>query len=458
MSETLKHKAMEKPPDRYICFHRRCLALHGIRPSNLAYYPKLTLPCVSHKRTKSSLALSILHRDRSKNEEKDLGLSGISNPAATSPTASPTSSYHETGSLRSSEHRSYASGSTYAGEATFKPTGPESNSIPDVKQKDVASTIEQSVRLFRLFEILRGGDASAITRAVKDSTGRTTAADKQDGNLQDTTILHLAIQCAEAQVVELILGTLTAEPDLELDINSQDRDGNTPLHLASMLGRVTTVRSLLMQKGVDSSILNYNGRSPLDLARSPEIFQQLQYARAVFAETQVHKLQTLVQNNEYEGLTTLLEDSCVAAVIDVNGADLPTDLSTTETGGTLLHEAARKRNLQLIQLLLLHGADPFRRDRKGKLPQDVTKDERTRAILKKSPAATAAKQGIQEKAILGSSAVESPLGNKESREIKGYLKKWTNYTSGYKLRWFVLEDGVLSYYKNQGKSGGGENL
>ena len=34
--------------------------------------------------------------------------------------------------------------------------------------------------------------------------------------------------------------------------------------------------------------------------------------------------------------------------------------------------------------------------------------------------------------------------------MKGYLKKWTNYTGGWKLRWFVLEDGVLSYYKHQG--------
>ena len=37
--------------------------------------------------------------------------------------------------------------------------------------------------------------------------------------------------------------------------------------------------------------------------------------------------------------------------------------------------------------------------------------------------------------------------------MKGYLKKWTNYTSGYKLRWFVLEDGVLSYYKHQDDAG-----
>lgn len=37
--------------------------------------------------------------------------------------------------------------------------------------------------------------------------------------------------------------------------------------------------------------------------------------------------------------------------------------------------------------------------------------------------------------------------------MKGYLKKWTNYTSGYKPRWFVLEDGVLSYYKHQDDAG-----
>ncbi len=37
--------------------------------------------------------------------------------------------------------------------------------------------------------------------------------------------------------------------------------------------------------------------------------------------------------------------------------------------------------------------------------------------------------------------------------MKGYLKKWTNYRKGYQLRWFVLEDGVLSYYKHQDDSG-----
>lgn len=31
--------------------------------------------------------------------------------------------------------------------------------------------------------------------------------------------------------------------------------------------------------------------------------------------------------------------------------------------------------------------------------------------------------------------------------------KWTNYASGYKARWFVLEDGILSYFHNQEDAG-----
>ena len=297
-----------------------------------------------------------------------------------------------------------------------------------------------------MFEILRSGDHEAISQAVK----KTCRVDFSGGTLEGTTILHLAVQCAEPSVVEQII-SMQADPDIEIDLNSQDRDGNTPLHLSSMLGRPTVVQVILAQPTIDSSILNYLGRSPLDLARTPEIFQQLQLSRAVFTDTQVQVVHDLVARKDFEALAKLFEDSRTAAVLDVNGSELATDLSTTETGGTLLHEASRKKEIQLIQLLLLHGADPFRRDRKGKLPQDVTKDDKTRAILKRSPAAVAAQRGVQEKAILGSFVSDNALAAKESREMKGYLKKWTNYTSGYKLRWFVLEDGVLSYYKHQGQ-------
>lgn len=313
--------------------------------------------------------------------------------------------------------------------------------------------------MFKLFEVLRSGDVVAIAKAVKETSDmppiheNSQPAMSSTGALEGTTILHLAIQCASPPVVEEILSVAKSTPTVVLDLNARDRDGNTPLHLASMLGRASTVRLLLENSEVNDSILNFQGRSPLDLARTPEIFQQLQLSRSLFIDAKTKEIHELLGHKNYNQFRKTLEDPRVEAAMDVNSGELVTDPNTSQSGGTLLHEAARNKDTDLIQILLLHGADPFRRDRKGKLPQDVTKDERTRAILKKSPAAAAAQRGIQERAVLGnisSPTADSSPGGKDGREIKGYLKKWTNYTSGYKLRWFVLEDGVLSYYKHQG--------
>jgi hypothetical protein len=313
-------------------------------------------------------------------------------------------------------------------------------------------SLDQSVRTFRLFEILRSGDTTAISKAIKESK------DPQGANgLTGTTILHLAIQCAEPQVVEYVLSA----GDDGLDINARDREGNTPLHLAAQLGRGPVVRELLSRPSINDSIVNYQGQTALEVARTPEIFQQLQLARSLFIDSKTQEIQSLISQGDYDRLERLLEEPRVEGILDVNALDLVTDPATLHSGGTLLHEGARKKDTKLIQILLMHGADPFRRDKKGKLPQDVTKDDRTRSIVKKSPAAVIAQRGIQEKAILGTSsgqgvsgrpgAGEASFGGKDSREMRGYLKKWTNYTSGYKLRWFVLEDGVLSYYKHQGE-------
>ena len=307
------------------------------------------------------------------------------------------------------------------------------------------ASIEQSVRLFKVFEALRNGDTAAIGRAAKG---------EGEGRLEGTTILHLAIQCAEQPAIEFVLSHQSA------DVNARDKEGNTPLHVAATLGRVPVVKLLLAQPGIIEGLANYQGKTPLDLARSPEIYQQLQLSRSVFIDSSIRKIQHAVRSSDYQGLEQILGDSRVKSAVDVNGSELANDPSTIETGGTLLHEAARKKDTKLAQILLLNGADPFCRDRKGKLPQDVTKDERTRAVLKRSPAAQAAQQNIQEKTVLGEAAqlgkgasAEGGPGGKDSREMAGYLRKWTNYTSGYKLRWFTLEGGVLSYYKNQDDTG-----
>ncbi|KAI9721710.1 MAG: hypothetical protein M1812_002045 [Candelaria pacifica] len=450
-----------------------------------------------HKRSKSALALSMLHRDKSKGDPRDEegGLSNTASEAGSStenlsPTVSHsggnTSAPHSHGlsrirSLRHGHHLSANTEVSGTGSTTSlvppSPTASNATTSSPVTSptKDPGVSIEQSVRTFRLFEALRSGDTAAISKAVRETSGLAAVAEdpkEEDtsltrsptgtsGSLEGTTILHLAIQCAEDTVIEYIISIAATTPGVSIDINARDRDGNTPLHLAAMLGRASTVRLLLGQVGINDSLANYQGRLPLDLAKTPDIFQQLQLARTLFLDTKAKEVQRLIANGDYDKLESLLAESRVQTLMDINDEELPTDPATTESGGTLLHEAARKRDVRLIQMMLLNGADPFRRDRKGKLPQDVTKDEKTRNILKKSPAAAAAQRGIQERAVLGNassqsyaqSTGDSTLGGKEGREMKGYLKKWTNYTSGYKLRWFVLEDGVLSYYKHQDDAG-----
>jgi hypothetical protein len=345
------------------------------------------------------------------------------------------------------------------------PSYAASAAVPSSPVAAKGQSIEQSVKMFRVFESLRNGDTAAISKAIREQSAPTDGHGSSSSlslpsRAEGTSILHLAIQCAELPVIEFVLSNAKPGPDAVIDINGRDRDGNTPLHLAVTLGRAVVVRTLLDLPGINDSITNYNGQTPLDLARTPDIFQQLQLARSIFIDTNVKKIQQLVASGDLVTMEKLLQDQRIKSCLDVNGGDLTTDPIVMENGGTLLHEAAKRKDVKLAQLLLLNGADPFRRDRKGKLPQDYTKDDRTRAILKRSPAAAAAQRGIQEKTILagavaqpGSSSGDNGMGAKESREMKGYLKKWTNYTSGYKLRWFVLEDGVLSYYKHQDDTG-----
>lgn len=408
----------------------------------------------SHKRNKSA-ALALRRRKDGKEDEsasEDGSLSAL--PATSSAPASIT--HHA--SRGHAQKPSTGTAGLMRSSSNLQSHRAMPHSAPPPSQ-DKTPTIEQSVRKFRIFEALRSGDTASISKAIRESDGTRMSTSSLSGGsagLEDTSILHLAIQCAELPVVEYVLSDGAGT----IDINARDKDGNTALHLAAVQGRGQIVRLLLEQPGVNDSIANFQGRLPLDLARTPDIFQQLQLSRSIFIDGKIRQVQALVAQGDYKRLSEVLEEPRVKMILDINGGEFASDITTIQSGGTLLHEAARKKNTALIQVLLLHGADPFRRDRRGKLPQDVTKDDNTRAILKRSPAAVAAQRGIQEKAVLGNASQQAAnaaagdaLAGKEGREMKGYLKKWTNYRKGYQLRWFVLEDGVMSYYKHQDDAG-----
>jgi len=54
---------------------------------------------------------------------------------------------------------------------------------------------------------------------------------------------------------------------------------------------------------------------------------------------------------------------------------------------------------------------------------------------------------MSEQGKSGSSTPASGTPAPGSDTYKGWLFKWTNYIKGYQRRWFVLSNGLLSYYR-----------
>ncbi|CAI6096677.1 unnamed protein product [Clonostachys chloroleuca] len=427
-----------------------------------------------HKRSRSAHALSLLRRKDTREDESGSEDGRTSNNGSSATAGRhPHSSMSHQQSTRS-HHSSRLSVTSASLTRTPSANNNNHNNVPapapspiplkPTTSHDKGASLEQSVKKFRVVEALRSGDTASISKVIRESVSedgpRPSTSSLLGGSasgLDDTTILHLAIQCAEFPVVEYVL----SDGQGTLDLNARDKEGNTPLHIAAAQGRTPVVKLLLEHKNINDAVANLQGKLPIDLARTPEIFQQLQLSRSIYTEEKIRQVQALIANGDNDGLAQLLEEPRFKTVIDINSPEFASEPVTVSTGGTLLHEAARKKDTKLIQTLLLHGADPFRRDRKGKLPQSITNDDNVKAIIKRSPAAVAAQRVIQEKAVLGHAASQTaaavaagdPLAGREAREMKGYLKKWTNYRKGYQLRWFVLEDGVLSYYKHQDDAG-----
>jgi hypothetical protein len=127
------------------------------------------------------------------------------------------------------------------------------------------------------------------------------------------------------------------------------------------------------------------------------------------------------------------------------------------SGSTLLHEAARRKDLRLVELAVRAGADVFVRDRKGKTVTDAAgKDDRVKAFLRQCTylhlyIPSLFNHSMWPRACTVSNQDTTLIDDPKDDEppvLKGYLKKYTNVAHGYGIRWFVLKDGVLSCEPN----------
>ncbi|KAK0212711.1 Oxysterol-binding protein-domain-containing protein [Desarmillaria ectypa] len=289
------------------------------------------------------------------------------------------------------------------------------------------SSVEEPLYQVKLLSALRSGDPALIhpflTEIGKDKRKST------EKNLDTgAAALHLAVRCASAATVALLLSHRAISPNGVHPPGS----GTTALHLASSLGRVDIVNLLLEQEGINDSLTDANGKTCTDVAKGRDVIRVIEDSRAFLNASYRSLLHSYIMSPlstpPSSALLRLLETPRVRFV---NLSYLDDD-----SGVSLLHEAAKRKDLRLIELAVRSGADVFVRNRRGKMAYEGTgKDDRVRVFLRQF-------------ANHDSSLIQAP-SSAQPPILKGYLNKYTNVAKGYNTRWFVLENGVLSYYRHQ---------
>ncbi|KAG6812617.1 hypothetical protein H0H92_001836 [Tricholoma furcatifolium] len=292
----------------------------------------------------------------------------------------------------------------------------------------------------KLLQALRNGDPVLIHAFLAEI-----AKEKENSSELGAAALHLAIRCASPNTVALLLTHRAISPNGVHPPGS----GTTPLHLAASLGRVEIVQMLLEQEGINDALRDAYGKSVKDVARGKdvikvihgELFDYLLIAILIVISDSHTFLNASFRSLLHAYIHSPPAASPPSALLNLLASPRTRfiDLSYLDdsSGLALLHEAARRRDLRLIELTVRAGADIFVRDRKGRLPGEgigAPKDDRVRVFLRQF--------ANHDSTLLADQDPEPPT-------MKGYLNKYTNVAKGYNTRWFVLKNGVLSYYRHQ---------
>ena len=162
------------------------------------------------------------------------------------------------------------------------------------------------------------------------------------------------------------------------DINAQNKDGRTPLHVAAENGRVEVVR-VLHEHGANIGAEDDAGRTPLHLAASYGSVQTvhvlLEYGANIGA-------------NDNEGRTPLhlavvkkagwLEVEVVRVLLE-HGANVGAE---DDESFTPLHLAANYGKAEVVRVLLEHGANVGAEDNQGRTPFQIASAEGENKIMK----------------------------------------------------------------------------
>jgi hypothetical protein len=194
-----------------------------------------------------------------------------------------------------------------------------------------------------------------------------------------------------AETVSLLLSHRAISPNGIHPVNS----GTTPLHLAASLGRVDIVNLLLVQDGIDDTRRDKDGKTCKDVAKGKDVIRAIEGKFASSCQRltlTLHPDSRSFLNASYRSLlrSYILSppnappDPALASLLDSPRIRF-VNLSYLDdsTGTSLLHEAARRKDLKIIELAVRGGADVFVRDRRGRMAHERSgKDDHVRVFLR----------------------------------------------------------------------------
>lgn len=325
------------------------------------------------------------------------------------------------------------------------------------KTSAVTTDISAPLLKLKLLDSLRGGDPERI-RAVMDEISR--APSPASAQLR-SAVLVLAVEVGSLATVQFV-----ATSGLADDINYQDpaQHGATALHAAAQAARNDVVALLMALPGINDCVVNDAGQQPVECAASMDTVQLLSDLRTRYVEQQAARLRTAFEARKFDDLKAILAQPRARELLDINGTD-------PVTGETVLLEFVRRDDVAMVRFILGHGGDPFKRSISGKLPLDAARSPGMRRLLRDacnrqsvidypgaapaggseeaSAESAAPNSASPASAAPGAAGATSAGVSTSAPTFKGFLKKWTNFAGGYKLRWFVLTaDGTLAYYRS----------
>ncbi|KAJ7929621.1 Oxysterol-binding protein-domain-containing protein [Mycena leptocephala] len=373
------------------------------------------------------------------------------------------------------------SSSSLKKSTTSTSTSGSSLNIPDASGGSMGA---EPLYQVKLLSALRNGDPALIhpflaeigkeKRKSSDlragATGSTNGSKDSGASDIDTgaAALHLAIRCASLETVTLLLSHRAISPNGIHPPGS----GTTPLHLAASLGRADIVNLLLEQEAIDDTLVDREGCTAREVARGKDVVRVIDDSRAFLNASYRSLLRSYILSpfpastastgggnanananytNNRPGSSgphspqMQLQPQGHGAAYQAGLAGQPppallallssprakyVDLAYLDdaSGRALLHEAARRRDLRLLELAVRAGADVFGGG-----------DGEVKAFLRQLT--------NQDAALLHPPS--PPTANAAAPVLRGYLNKYTNVAKGWNTRWFVLKEGVLSYYRHQ---------